>query len=183
MDKTLRELRILHLGFLASWVGFLVVTFAMPKQSRTLPGYFPLVLGIVSLSDVFICFYLRKKRLSSAASKLATDPQNHAGIADWRMAYLLSFTFATTVTLFGLVTRLLGWGWSVAAVFYTVGLALLILWAPNRLKLKRWAKLQSNTPSASECRPWCSRLQRSESAPDPPFSAALPQSHRAARGE
>jgi len=76
----------------------------------------------------------RSRHLSEAAKILGQDPVNRSGIAKWRMANVLSFAFAQTVTLFGFVLRFLDVEWKIAGVFYGVGFLLLILWAPRRIE-------------------------------------------------
>ncbi len=134
MEKSFRQIQIVHLGFVWAWFCFLFIfKFVAPIKSD-LPSYFPLVMGLVSITDITIGFFRRKQNLSAAREMLLSDPESRSGIGRWRVANILSFAFAQTVTLFGFVLRFLGWDWNIAGIFYAVGLLLLLLWAPRRIQ-------------------------------------------------
>jgi hypothetical protein len=48
---------------------------------------------------------------------------------------LVSFAFAESVMLFGVVLKFLGERWSVASLFFGVGLLLLLLWSPRKIEI------------------------------------------------
>jgi hypothetical protein len=45
----------------------------------------------------------------------------------------VSFAFAESVMLFGVVLKFLGERWSIVSIFFGVGLLLLLLWAPQKI--------------------------------------------------
>lgn len=135
MKKAFREIQLVHFVFVATWFMFLLIfRFISPTQS-SLPPYFPGVLGLVCAADVTIGFVRRRYYFSAATELLRVEPESRAGLAKWRVANIVSFVFAETVTLVGFVVRFLGWGWNIAGIFYDVGLFLLILWSPRKIEV------------------------------------------------
>jgi hypothetical protein len=135
VEKAFREIRLLHLGFVATWFLLLLVFEFISPVKSSLPAYFPAALGLVCITDITIGFVQRTRYISAATEILRAEPQSQVGLAKWRMANILSFTFAQTVTLFGFLLKFLGWSWNIAGIFFGVGLALLLLWTPRKIQL------------------------------------------------
>ena len=135
MEEAFRKIRLVHFAFVGSWFLFLLIfKFISPIQS-SLPAYFPAALGLVCAADITISFIRRRYYFSAALELLRAEPESRAGLAKWRVANIVSFAFAETVTLFGFVLRFLGWGWNIAGIFFAVGLFLLLLWTPRRIEV------------------------------------------------
>ena len=137
MNNTLRQVRILHAVFVATWFMFLyVANFVLPPSSlaATLPSFFPLVVAVVVISEIGMALFLRARFIGSAEMMLRVNSEDRAAIAKWRTGNLFSFCIAETVTLFGLIQKVLGFDWKVAGIFFGVGLLLLILWTPRKLQ-------------------------------------------------
>jgi len=114
-----------------SWLLLLLVFKLISPVHSSLPPYFPAVLGLVSVADTMLGFVRRRYYFSAAMELLRSEPESRAGLAKWRVANIVSFAFAQTVTLFGFVLKFLGWSWSIAGIFFGVGLLLLLLWTPR----------------------------------------------------
>ena len=136
MRQTLQQVRILHVGFVTAWLSFIfVLKFFQPAEGVTnAPSFFPLVLGFVCVSEVGLALFFRARLIATSEAILRADPENKDALAKWRTGNLLSFCFAETITLFGLMLRLLGFGWNVAGVFFAGGSILLLLWAPRKIQ-------------------------------------------------
>ena len=110
-----------------SWFLFLLQIKIVNPQQRPIPVIFPAAMGAASISEIGLALFFRARYISSGAEILRSDPENPAALAKWRMGNLLSFVFAETVTLFGLVLKFLGEGCSVAGIFFAAGLILMFL--------------------------------------------------------
>lgn len=131
MDKNFQQIRILHSVFLMTWFLFLLQIKIVNPQERPIPAIFPAAMGAVCISEIGLALFFRARYISSSAEILRSDPENPAALAKWRMGNILSFVFAETVTLFGLVLKFLGEGWNVTGIFFAVGLILMLLWTPR----------------------------------------------------
>ncbi len=136
MDKHLSRLRIIHVAFAVTWFQFIFITqfLVHPAEPSTAPTLLPIVLGIVSICEIGVAFYLRRQFIDEPASILIREPENQAALNKWRAGNLLSFCFAETITLFGFAQKLLGIHWNTAGIFFGVGLMLLFLWAPRKIE-------------------------------------------------
>jgi hypothetical protein len=135
VQQTLQQVRILHVAFVMTWFLFiLLLKFVQPPFGATAPEFFPLALGLVCVSEVGLALFFRARLIAVSEDVLRSDPENKAALVKWRTGNLLSFCFAETITLFGLMLKLLGFGWKVAGVFFAGGLILLMLWAPRKIQ-------------------------------------------------
>ena len=136
MQQALRQVRILHVAFVLTWFLFiLVVRTADSVPGRaSLPAFFPVVLGFVCISGAGIAMVFRARLLVAAESVLRSDPENRSATAKWRLGNLISFCFAESITLSGLLLKFLGFDWKIAAIFFAGGLLLLLLWAPRKIQ-------------------------------------------------
>jgi hypothetical protein len=136
VQQTLQQVRILHVAFVITWFLFiLVLKFVQPTFGITnAPEFFPLALGFVGVSEVGLALFFRARLIATSEAVLRSDSGNKAALAKWRTGNLLSFCFAETISLFGLMLKLLGFGWNVVGVFFAAGLILLLLWAPRKIQ-------------------------------------------------
>ncbi|HWZ98384.1 MAG TPA: hypothetical protein VN025_11540 [Candidatus Dormibacteraeota bacterium] len=137
MQKTLQQVRVLHAMFVVTWFLFIVVIkfIQTGPSAGTVPAFFPFALGFVCVSEIGVALFLRERFIASAETVLRVDPENQPAMAKWRTGNLLSFCFAETITLFGLLLKLLGSQWKVAAIFFATGLLLLLLWTPRKMQV------------------------------------------------
>jgi hypothetical protein len=135
MEKTFRTIRIVHFAFLWAWFLLLVALKFIGTTQASAPAYLPALLGLVSVTDITIGFFRRSRYLSDAAKAFQIDPESPAGLGNWRVANLLSFVFAQTISLFGFVLKFLGSSWNIAAIFFGAGLLLLIIWTPRKIQV------------------------------------------------
>jgi len=132
MKAAFLQLRIIQGSFVLSWFLFILLTVYIIHPVDKLTGMtVPLALGVATLSGISVAQTLRQKLVTAPANELAGQPDNAALLQRWRSGNILQFAFAESITLFGLVSRLLGASWAVAAPFFAVGLLLLLLSAPR----------------------------------------------------
>lgn len=135
MNNALQQVRILHALFVTTWFLFILVAkfFLTPIESGNPRSFFPAVIGAVVISEIGVALFLRARLIGSSEAVLRTQPEDQAALAKWRTGNLLSFCFAETITLFGLVLRVLGFEWRVAGIFFGVGLLVLLWWMPRKI--------------------------------------------------
>ncbi|HVO57550.1 MAG TPA: hypothetical protein VMT51_07640 [Dongiaceae bacterium] len=131
LKETLRNVRLVHLGFLALVAVVFLAATQIRQQPRTMPVFFPAVLAFVALADIGVATLLRVQRLKPAAERLRASPEDPRAQRDWRNGNILSFVFALTTALFGMVTHVLGFSMNVAAWFFVTSFLLLLLWWPR----------------------------------------------------
>jgi len=132
MKAAFLQLRLIHGSFILSWFLLILVTVYIIHPVDKLTGMtVPLALGIAALSSISVAQTLRQKLVVAPAEELARQPDNAALLQRWRSGNIVQFAFAESVTLFGLVLRLFGASWPVAAPFFAVGLLMLLLSAPR----------------------------------------------------
>jgi len=138
LEKTLQELRIIFAVFLLSMVmiaaaGEYAASAIGPLQLEG-KGEAYLVMGVLAfmaIADLGVGFFMRSSMLQSAQESLQKNPNDPHGLRGWRGGNFISFVFAETVVLFGLVVRIFSSQLEFALPFYVVGVAVLLLWAPR----------------------------------------------------
>ena len=132
MKAAFLQLRLIHGSFILSWFLFILLTVYIIHPADKLTGMtLPLVLGVAALSSISVAQTLRQRLVVAPAEELARHPGNAVLLQRWRSGNIVQFVFAESLTLFGLVLRLLGSNWPVAAPFFAVGLLMLLLSAPR----------------------------------------------------
>jgi len=132
MKAAFLQLRLIHGSFILSWFLFILVTVYIIHPVDKLTGMtVPLAVGVAALSGISVAQTLRQKLVVAPAAELARQPDNAALLQRWRSGNIVQFAFAESITLFGLVLRLLGASWPIAAPFFAVGLLMLLLSAPR----------------------------------------------------
>ena len=132
MKAAFLQLRLIHGSFILSWFLFILLTVYIIHPVDKLTGMtVPLALGVAALSSISVAQTLRPKLVIAPAEELARQPDNAALLQRWRSGNIMQFAFAESVTLLGLVLKLLGASWPVAAPFFAVGLLMLLLSAPR----------------------------------------------------
>lgn len=130
-QKIVREVRVLHAVFVATWLLFIVCLRILNLPPRTFDSRLAYIFAIVSVTDIGIGTVLRSRRLSPALETLRVRPDDSNALAQWRTGNILGFVYAQTVTLFGFLLRFLGAPWNIAGIFFAVGLLLLLVWTPS----------------------------------------------------
>jgi len=132
MKAAFLQLRLIHGSFILSWFLFILLTVYIIHPVDKLTGMtVPLALGVAALSSISVAQTFRQKLVIAPAEELARQPDNAALLQRWRSGNIVQFAFAESVTLLGLVLKLLGASWPVAAPFFAVGLLMLLLSAPR----------------------------------------------------
>lgn len=132
MKAAFLQLRLIHGSFIVSWFALILLTVYVIHPVGTLTGMsVPLAVGVAALSSISVAQMLRQKLVVAPVEELARQPDSVALLQRWRSGNIVQFVFAESITLFGLVLRLLGANWPVATPFFAVGLLMLLLSAPR----------------------------------------------------
>jgi len=89
---------------------------------------------VLPFSEVGIAKLFRGKMIRPAVKRLQQSPQDSRALLQWMSGNMLSLGFALTVVLDGVLIRVMGFFWTIAAWFFVAGFLLLVLWTP-RLEL------------------------------------------------
>jgi len=132
MRAAFLQLRLIHGSFILSWFLFILLTvYIIHLMDKLTVMTVPLALGVAALSSISVAQTLRQRLVIVPAEELARQPDNAALLQRWRSGNIVQFAFAESVTLFGLVLRLLGASLPIAAPFFALGLLMLLLNAPR----------------------------------------------------
>ncbi|MBZ5528566.1 MAG: hypothetical protein LAN71_11775 [Acidobacteriia bacterium] len=129
--STLNQVRILHAVFLLTQFLLVFVLWLEHSPERSLAREILVAFAVVSASNVLILGGIRSRHLTAALDILRNTPDDAAALGRWRMANIFGFTFAESVSLFGVALKFLGAKWNVAGLFFAAGILLLLLWTPR----------------------------------------------------
>jgi hypothetical protein len=134
-QKSLRALRIIHIGFLGAALAYLFLPLAyFPSVGHTSPPAVPLAMGIVSVSALGLAIFFRARAVHPASEILRNNPEDKIAVSRWRGGVIVSLACCESVVLFGLLLKLIGNSWSVCEMFYAAGISFMLAWWP-RLEL------------------------------------------------
>jgi len=130
-QKALNEARLLHAAFLTTIFLFVLVVHLAAIGERPVSLSLVAGIGCAAVADIGVGFMLRKQYMNKAEQALQVEFDARKALAAWRLANILSFAQAETVTLFGVGLKFLGASWKIAGPFFFIGFALLLLWTPR----------------------------------------------------
>ena len=131
MNSTFSQLRLIHRAFVLAWFTYLGLLIYLHWPEKPVPIIFPTVMGILAISSIQVGLTMRQKLLFAPAAALISDPENVVLLRRWRAGNIVSFAFAESIMLFGVVLKFLGERWSIVSIFFGTGLLLLFLWSPR----------------------------------------------------
>jgi uncharacterized membrane protein len=132
-DAALRSVRVVHCALLISMILFAsIAEIQAPHELQNLDKLFPLALGMCSLAIIGLALFFRTKKLQPAVETLQSKPDDAMALRQWRTGSILTATLLEAVVLYGFVLRYLGAPMKVSLTFYVVGIALMVLWWPQR---------------------------------------------------
>jgi len=133
IEQTHRFLQLVHgCLFFAAFLYIFIVHLIPVQRSEALNSAFLVGCAIVALADLAIATVVRSRRLRPALETLRTSPEDAHALALWRQGSILSGIQAMTVVLFGMALHFVGApAWQVVS-FFAVGMAVMLLWWPQR---------------------------------------------------
>jgi len=134
-QKTLRIMRVLHAALLLAAVLYVLLPLLVIKGAMHPPdAVIPLAFGMSALPALGVALFYRRRFVQPASEALCANPDDAAAAGRWRQGVLISLVCCESVVLFGLALRFIGGSWNLCAIFYVVGIFLMLAWVP-RLEL------------------------------------------------
>jgi len=131
-QKTLQIARIVHFALLFAAVAYIAMPLLVdPKFSHRPEAGFILAFGVAALPPVGVAAFYRIRVVQAATEALRQNADDTAAATRWRQGVIVSLVCCESIVLFGLALRFMGGSWSVCAIFYSVGIFLLLTWTPR----------------------------------------------------
>ena len=127
----LRNVRILHAGFLLTMFLYIAVLRLIKTAEQTVPPRIVLAFALVAFSDVGIAMFIRSGKVRASEEKLRAQPNDAGALNQWRVGMIISFVLAETIGLLGFVLKILGVEWKIAGAFFAFAILLMLLWMPR----------------------------------------------------
>ncbi|MCU1286658.1 MAG: hypothetical protein JWO13_3008 [Acidobacteriales bacterium] len=131
-EKLFALLRILHIAIIVMTLFYVGLGEIMRGGRNTDQPSLMLMMSGLALVEIAIVLYIRMKVLPKIEDGLRLDSEDRQLLVRLRNTYTVSFALSMGVAFYGLVLRILGAPFSNAAIFYGLGLALVIFCAPRR---------------------------------------------------
>jgi len=129
---SLQTARIVWFGYIVAACLFISVAHLLrPNPDRVLAASLKWIFTGIAAADLLILGNLRRAMLEKSQEKLQRGETTQAQ-ASCSVAQMLGFATCMSVVLFGFVLKILGAAptWF-SAIFYFIGIGLLILWSPR----------------------------------------------------
>jgi hypothetical protein len=130
-DASVRSMRIIHIFLLAAIVMYALVAERLFQPASRVSTQFVEFLWFLAGLIVVIAFGLRWKLLPSATKELQGNSSDTSALGRWRIVNLLSMILAMTVSLFGIVLRIMGGSRLVVWPLFIASVLLMLLWRPR----------------------------------------------------
>ena len=133
IDGTLKNLRTIHGVMLFSMILYVFTAERLiSPESRDLNSTLPAAFGILSLAIIGLAMFFRTKKIRTAFETFQSKPDDATAPRQWRTGGILTAVLLEAVVLYGFALRFLGAPLKVSLPFYVVGIALMLLWWPQR---------------------------------------------------
>lgn len=131
MDAALNMLRIVRFAILGAIVLYAALCYRVSVSIAPRPVIFQL-LALISVIDVLLVFFFRRKMVLRSEPLLASEPYDAALLARWRGGYIAIWALSLSIALYGLVLRFLGFAFKQISLFLIAGAVLIILFPARR---------------------------------------------------
>jgi hypothetical protein len=131
-EKLFALLRILHIAIIVMTLFYVGLGEIMRGGRSTEQPSLTLMMAAIALVEIAVVLYIRMKMLPRIEDGLRRDSEDKPLLVKVRNTYTVSFALSMGVAFYGLVLRILGAPFSNAAIFYGLGLALVIFCAPRK---------------------------------------------------
>jgi hypothetical protein len=132
MNAAVRRVRLVRIGMMLSVVLYAVVGQEIGHPAQAAPdSTFYFAIALLTLVNVALVLATRRWLVVPAEAVLARQPDDRVAMGRWQMGYIVTYALSEAVALFGLVLRLQGFPLAQVAIFYAVGLILMMFFAPH----------------------------------------------------
>ena len=131
MDSALNMLRILRFALLGAIVLYAALCFHAQVSAIPQPMVFR-VISLVGVTEVVIIFFFRRKFVLQTEPLLRSEPFDPAVLARWRAGYIITWALSTSIALYGVVLRYIGFAFNQVCLFLIAGFVLILFFSPRR---------------------------------------------------
>ena len=121
----------MHFALSTAAILYVVLLYWLRPAERSMEPIVVVAISFACLGTIGVALFYRSRMVDESAAQLVANPQDSAQLNRWRTGVLVSLTCAESVVLFGFMLKILGARWSVAGVFFVVGILLLLVWTPK----------------------------------------------------
>ena len=130
-QKTLRIMRVLHAALVLAALAYIILAILVARAPVSfVDPIVSVVFAVAALPPLGIAVFYRTRVVQPAAERLRANPDDNSAATRWRQGVLISLICCECVVLFGMVLRFAGGSWNVCAIFYAVGIFLMLAWTP-----------------------------------------------------
>ena len=126
-----RKMRIIHVAFITAAFLYAYMLTQMRLADRGVKPEVVIALGFLAIADLGIALSFRARWVRTSEERLRSNPDDAAALKQWRTGTLITFSFAESIVLFGVLLKFLGADWKVAGAFFALGTLLMLLWTPR----------------------------------------------------
>ena len=111
---------------------FILLHLKLPLRQACGPSAFvEIAFGVIGLGAAILSIFYRIRFLEPAAERLRLNPEDARFAEKWRSAFIVTLVLCEAVACYGLLLRFLNAASSVCAVFYSVGILLVLALGPK----------------------------------------------------
>src|SRR5215470_6061229 len=129
ISKTQTGIKLVYAGHIVAWFCFLFIVHTMNPPRRNVSSLVVGAFVLVAVYAVVVGFVMRKKFFRQSTEAFPSDLRK--ALTLWRGAHMVGFTFAMSITIFGVVLKFLGSSWLMSGIFFGLSLVFLLLWKPR----------------------------------------------------
>jgi hypothetical protein len=127
----LQRVRVLHATFVVTQFLFVFVVKIAQPVAQAVHSAIVIALGVVALTNCGFALFFRDWKVKTSEEKLRTQPDDPGVLREWFSGNVISFAFAESCGLFGVVLKLLGADWKVAGPFFGLAVVVMLLLTPR----------------------------------------------------
>jgi hypothetical protein len=132
LENSMRSMRIIYGVLLLAAISYVLMAEKLSHQEPRDIRVMWLGFLVNGLMIVGIALFFRFRMLQPAAETLQEKPDDQTALARWRAGNTLCCVLLEAVVLFGFALRFMGGTTMQSLPFYTVGIALMLVWWPRR---------------------------------------------------
>lgn len=131
MRGTIRTLRAVQWAMLGSILLYAVAGEVLRFRARTADPSLSYVFTTAGVAIVGAVFVVRRTLVVRSAENLASHPDDPLTLNHWKSGYLATYALCEALALFGLILRVMGFGFQQSLPFYVGGFVLLFFFGPR----------------------------------------------------
>ena len=114
ISKTQTGIKLAYVGHIVAWFCFLFLVHSINPPRRNVSSLVLVAFVLVTVYAVVVGFVIRKKLFRQSTEALPNDLGKALSL--WNGAHFIGFSFAMSITIFGVVLKFLGSSWFVVGI-------------------------------------------------------------------